>query len=213
MTAPQRFPLAWPAHRARKTAAARKAGKFSSDGRAITVAVAVDRLDGELSRLGALYPVLSTNIELRLDGRPRSGQGNPADPGACVYFTLQGKPFALACDTYGDVAQNIAALAAHLDHTRGIERHGVASAAESLQAFSALPPPSASTSPATRGWRDVLGFAATFPNGYDPADARTLIGVRFRERAGKAHPDSGGSDTAMTELNAARAAALQELEP
>lgn len=213
MTSPQRFPLAWPAHRPRKAAGARKSGKFSADGRPVTMAVAVDRLDQELNRLGALYPVLSTNVELRLDGRPRSGQGNPSDPGACVYFSLQGKPFALACDTYTDVAQNVAALAAHLDHTRGIERHGVASAAESLEAFSALPPPSGATSQATRGWRDVLGFAPTFPAGYATEDALTLIGVRYRERAGKAHPDNGGSDAAMAELNAARDAARQEVQP
>lgn len=211
MTSPQRFPLTWPAHRPRKPAFARKAGKFSADGRAITVAAAVDRLDGELSRLGAIYPVLSTNIELRLDGRPRSGQGNPADPGACVYFSLKGKPFALACDTYSDVAQNIAALAAHLDATRAIERHGVASAAETLEAFSALPPPTGATPETTRGWREILGFAANFPTGYAPEDALVLIGVRYRERAPKAHPDNGGSAAAMAELNAARDAARKEV--
>lgn len=213
MTSPQRYPLAWPAHRPRKPAYARKVGKFSADGRPVTMAVAVDRLDGELSRLGALYPVLSTNVELRLDGRPRSGQGNPTDPGACVYFSLKGKPFALACDTYSDVAQNVAALAAHLDNTRAIERHGVASAAETLEAFSALPPPSGASTPATRGWREVLGFHAGFPAGYDPTDALSLIGVRYRERAPKAHPDNGGSEAAMAELNAARDAARKEVLP
>lgn len=213
MTNPQRFPLAWPAHRPRKPSHQRRQGKFSSGGKPLSMAYAVGRLDAELQRLGAMYPVLSTNVELRLDGQPRSNQANPVDPGACVYFTLKGKPFALACDTYTKVEQNVAALAAHLDNTRGIERHGVATAAESLEAFSALPPPAGSTTLATRGWRDVLGFAASFPHGYDPADAMTLIGVRYRERAGKAHPDNGGSDAAMAELNAARDAARKEVQP
>ena len=146
---------------------------------------------------------------------PRSNQSAPADPGVCVYFTLKGKPFALACDSYTKVEQNVAALAAHLDATRAIERHGVATAAESLAAFSALPPPSSggSQSPTARGWRDVLGFAPNFPTGYDPADALTLIGLRYRERAGRTHPDNGDSDSAMAELNAARDAARKEVQP
>lgn len=215
MTAsPQRFPLVWPAHRPRTDSWRRRQGKFSAAGRPISMAQAVQRLDTELERLRAIYPLLSTNIALRLDGVPRSNQSAPADPGVCVYFTLKGKPFALACDSYTKVEQNVAALAAHLDATRAIERHGVATAAESLEAFSALPPPTAGAShPAmARGWREILGFAPNFPTGYDPADALTLIGVRYRERAGRAHPDNGGSDAVMAELNAARDAARKEVQ-
>jgi hypothetical protein len=175
------------------------------------MAVAVDRLDAELSRLGALYPVLSTNVELRLNGRPRSGQRAPDDPGACIYFSLKGKPFALACDTYRSVEQNVAALAAHLDATRAIERHGVASAAETLEAFSALPPP-ASSSARKRDWREVLGFGPDFPFGFTAIEAASLINGRFRERAKTTHPDAGGSEAAMAELTAARDAALQEVK-
>lgn len=212
MTSPQRYPLVWPANRPRTSSWDRKPGRFSADGRDITMALAVDRLDGELTRLGALYPVLSTNVELRLDGRPRSGQRAPDDPGVCVYFSLKGRPFALACDRYRTVEQNVAALAAHLDATRAIERHGVATAAETLEAFTALPPPSGSgASPAATGWRVTLGLSPTFPQGLGREDALTLIGVRYRERAAKAHPDNGGSDAAMAELNAARDAARKEV--
>lgn len=213
MTNPQRYPLAWPSHRPRTENWRRRHGKFASGGRPVSMAEAVNRLDAEIVRLGGLYPLLSTNVALRLDGVPRSGQAEPVDPGACVYFTLKGKPFALACGTYGKVSQNVAALAAHLDATRAIERHGVATAAESLEAFSSLPPPASSTTPATRTWRDVLGFAAGWPNGYDTVDALTLIGVRYRELAPKAHPDNGGSGSAMAELNAARDAARKEVQP
>lgn len=215
MTSPQRYPLAWPAHRPRTLGWKRAYGKFSSDGKSITMARAFSRLEEEIRRIGGVYALLSTNIELRLDGQPRSGRSAPEDPGVCLYFTLKGKPFALACDTYRSVEQNVAALAAHLDATRAIARHGVASAEESLSAFSALPPPSGSASASTTaaGWREILGFGPAFPAGYDQADAMTLIGVRYRERAGKAHPDNGGSDAAMSALNAARDAARKEVSP
>lgn len=209
---PQRFPLAWPAHRPRTRAWDRKPGRFSADGRDITMTVAVDRLDTELNRLGALYPILSTNVELRLDGRPRSAQRAPDDPGVCVYFSLKGKPFALACDRYRTVEQNVAALAAHLDATRAIERHGVATAAETLEAFTALPPPASAGVIVAHGWRETLGLSATFPGGLGREDALALLGVRYRERAAKAHPDNGGSDEAMAALNAARDAARREIQ-
>lgn len=211
MTSPQRFPLAWPAHRPRTSSWDRKPGRFSADGKDVTLAVAVDRLEGELGRLGALYAVLSTNVELRLDGRPRSGQRAPSDPGACVYFSLKGKPFALACDRYRSVEQNIAALAAHIEAMRAMTRHGVSTAVEALQAFTALPPPSSNAAPPVTGWRETLGLSASFPGGLCAEDALALLGVRYRERAAKAHPDNGGSDEAMAALNAARDAARREI--
>lgn len=211
MSAPGHFPLAWPPERPRTPAWKRQYGRFKADGRPVTMAVAVDRLDAELGRLGAAYPMLSSNVKLRLDGRPRSGEPRPTDPGACVYFLLKGKPFALACDSYESVEQNVAALAAHLEATRAIERHGVATAAETLEAFSALPPPSAGARP-PRTWREILGFDAAFPAGFSADEAETLISGRFRERAKAAHPDHGGSTAAMTELTAARDAALQEVK-
>lgn len=211
MTSPRRFPLQWPEHRPRTPAHRRQTGKFTADKRPITTTVAVGRLDAELQRLGGMGPTLSSDVETNLNGTPKSGR-RPADPGICLYFTLRGKPFALACDTFNQVEQNIAALAAHLDATRAIARYGVASAEETLQSFSALPPPA--TGPTTvmaKPWREILGLQPTFPGGVDQVDALSIVEGRFRDRAGKAHPDNGGSDAAMAELNAARSAARKEL--
>lgn len=210
MSAPQRFPLQWPAHRPRKLSHQRASGKFTADKKPITMAVAVGRLDAELVRLGGVNPTLSTDVETNLNGTPRSGR-SPADPGVCLYFSLKGKPIALACDTYSKVEQNVAALAAHIDATRAIARQGVATAAEMLEAFAALPPPAGSASPLLRPWREVFGLQPTFPAGVDHVDALTILNSRFRDRAGKAHPDQGGSDAAMAELTAARDAAKKEL--
>lgn len=206
-SAPQRSPLSWPAHRPRTAWSRRRPGAFRTNSQDITVAAAMDRVEAELQRLGGINALLSSNLDLRLDGRPRSGVGQPADPGVCLYFTLKAEPFALACDTYSRVAQNIAVLAAHLEATRAIERHGVASAAESLQAFSALPPPAA---PARTCW-DILGVSRQTIMDL-PERLRTItINEAWRGLSKAAHPDAGGTEAAQADLNAARTAALEEI--
>ena len=188
---PSAYPLAWPAGKPRTSPNHRKTGKFNSAGRAMTNATAADRVEAELDRLGAVYGLISSNVEVTLSGRPRSGQRVPDDPGVCVYFQLKGKPYAMACDRYTTVADNLAAIAAHIDATRAIDRHGVASAAETLTVFQALPsPPSC--------W-EILGVA--------PGAGEAAVEAAYRAQAKVAHPDSGGSTAQMAALNAARDAA------
>lgn len=214
---PTRYPLAWPAHRPRTPLAKRRASQFrtrSREGRSVplSVAEALDRIEYEMARLDATYPLISTNVEPRLDGRPRSGQAAPTDAGVCVYFNLAGKPIALACDTYFTVEGNLGAVAAHLEATRAIARHGVATAAETLQAFSALPPPGNGPAAAPqRPWRAVMGFSAGWETGEDCLDREEAVGIvqaRYRRQAqalGPEHPD-------LKDLNVARDAALKELK-
>jgi len=205
----QAYPLQWPNGRTRKPASARKLGRFNKkawnglqygDGGwrktvDISVADALKRLQEELDAIGARLPVVSTNLETRLDGLPRSGQRMPVDPGVAVYFQLAGKPHCLPCDTYQKVEHNIAAIAAHIEATRAIERHGVASVSEMFQGFAALPPPKA--------WHEILGVSAT-------ANA-DVIRCAYRALAAKRHPDRpGGSHDAMSEINQARDEGLKE---
>lgn len=207
-----RYPLAWPPHRPRTKY--RKSGKFSYTSERgykedITVPRAMDRLEEEVKRLGGTNTLLSTNVDTRLDGRPRGGMAEPADPGVCLYFTLKGKPISLPCDAYTRVAQNIAALAAHLEATRAIERHGVATGSETLQAFSALPPPSQAVIALGSGkpWREVMGFSTHFPGGgLTKADTTDLVSKRYRDLARKA------CEAELKDLNRARDAATAELE-
>ncbi|NBW06950.1 MAG: J domain-containing protein [Caulobacteraceae bacterium] len=202
--APSNYPLVWPAHRPRTKASARVKGGFVADKRSVTLAAASDKLEDQIERLGGRLPVLSSNIELRMDGRPRADRAPPADPGVCVYFELKGRPMAMACDAYTTVQQNIAAIANHIDAVRRQARYGVASAEESLQAFAALPSPSVIALGGRTAWQ-ILGIERT--------NSRRAVNAAWRDRAEIAHPDKpGGSDAAMAELNAARDAALKEID-
>lgn len=199
---PSAFPLQWPKGKPRTKHRARgafrgKSGSWSTDPvsganrwnppQNLTVAQAVARVQRELDRLGARLPVISSNLELRLDGLPRSGQRKPEDPGVAVYFRLDGEPVTLACDRYDTVEANIAAIAAHIDAMRTAERHGVGSLREMFRGFMALP------SAEAFDWRDVLGDCQT----WDEAKSK------YRELARKAHPDAGGSETEFARLSGA----------
>lgn len=194
------YPLQWPAGRPRKAARKRATfGKKVNNGhwtetKDLTVADALSRLQDELDKINARQPVVSTNLETRLDGLPRSGQAEPRDPGVALYFQLGGQPHCMPCDTYDRVADNIAAIAKHIEATRAIDRFGVASVREMFTGFQALPAPGAK-----RSWRDVLMFGPAMlpPN-------RDMVEKRYRELAKERHPDAGGNAEAMAELNQAR---------
>lgn len=205
------YPLQWPDGRARKLSSMRLDGRFNkkqhngrrNETKSLTVADALSRLQDELDRIGARYTVVSSNLETRLDGLPRSGQREPDDPGVALYFDLKGEPHCLPCDTYNRVADNIAAIAKHIEATRAIERYGVASIHEMFAGFTALPAPGQSDSAL---WWNVLRV--------EPTATEAEIQAAYRKRAAEVHPDRpGGSAVAMAELNGARDAALRARRP
>jgi hypothetical protein len=203
----QAYPLQWPAQRDRPRTrlTANFNTKTSKGQRRLTVPEAVDRLQREIDLLGAAQYVLSTNLLLRLDGWPRSGQPEPDDPGAALYIHLDGKDHCLPCDRYDRVADNIAAIAKHIEATRAIERYGVANLSEMFAGFVALPAPGAK-----RDWRDVFDLNADERSRV----SRAIIEGRYRKLAAERHPDrASGSHEAMAELNRARDEALKEIGP
>jgi hypothetical protein len=211
---PSAFPLEWPAGWPRTRYQDRERGSFSTrrirgeksypTHTQITLAEARTRLGDELDRLGARYPILSTNVELRLDGLPRSGQKEPIDPGAAVYFHLNGKPIVLACDNYQTVGANLAAIAAHIGAMRGMARWRVGRTEQLFTGYVALP----AATPAGKPWWQVLGFDGPVSGNA----AITVVEGRYRRMIREAHPDAGGSHERAAELNAAIAEARKVLE-
>jgi len=164
----------------------------------VTVPTACTRLLDQIERLGGSDPILSTNVEPTIYGLPKGGRAEPSDPGAAVYFKLQGKDRVLACDRWLSVAENIAALAAHIDAIRRVDRYGVGTMEQAFAGYDALPPPSDDNRPA---WRATLGFRP---------DSRVTVedvNLNYRTLAKK----DPSNEYRLLDLNLAREAALREL--
>lgn len=202
---PLQWPEGWPRSRGRKTGQFGKQetkvgfGGSTYKGKAdITMVDAMKRVKVELERLGvdvADDSIVSTNLKLNLSGLPRGDQGEPTDPGVAVYFQKKNGPMrVIAIDAYYRVRDNLAAIAATLEAMRSIERHGGAQILErAFTGFAALTAPG-------KNWWDVLEVR--------PDASRDVIEANFRRLAHDRHPDRGGSHDAMSDLNEARAAAL-----
>jgi len=189
------YPLQWPAGRKRTASHRRARANFST-----SFAVARDNLIAEVKRLGGRNLVISTNVPLRQDGLPYASYRKIEDEGVAVYFTLDGEQMSFACDRWDRVEHNMHAIVKTIDALRGIARWGTGDMMKAaFTGFTALPSPTAQ-----RTWREVLGVAP---------DVRDMSMVRsaYRVLASRHHPDKGGSHDAMTELNAALAAAEKEL--
>jgi len=197
MTRPsaEAYPLYWPEGWPRTPSHRRQYGKFET-----TFAKARDHAANEVHLLGGRYVVISSNIPLRRDGLPYAGQAEPSDPGIAVYFEKAGKQMVFACDRYDKTWKNLRAIGKTIEAIRGIERWGASDMLErALSAFEALPPPG-------KHWREILKL-----NGGKPT--RDQVDAQYRLLARVCHPDIGGSDAAMAELNAARDAAMKEAIP
>lgn len=190
-------PLSWPLWKPRTDPSDRKQGLFRKTGdrgwkRPLSVADARDRVLAELDRYtqtGKNWRVppdsviLSTNLRTRQDGLPYSNAKEPDDPGVAVYFELDGEAYVLACDTFDRVADNLAAIAGHIEADRRQERYGVGTARDRYAGFKALP---AAGEGSGQGWWEVLGVTM----GASDRDVKRA----YRQRLHETHPDKSDGD-------------------
>lgn len=190
------YPLSWPAGWPRtKTPQRSRFGTYTNKP---SIMKARTLLQAELDRLGARNPILSTNMELRLDGLPRSDRRPPTDTGAAIYFTLRGRKVVLACDKWSTVGDNIWAIAKHIEALRGMERWGVGNIEQAFTGYHAL---QEKTVPSC--W-ETLGIA--------PGSSEADILSAYRSRAKQAHPDAGGTAEAFAALSQAKDIALASIK-
>lgn len=192
------YPLHWPQGRPRtKVPVESRFGRrrWSMEGgcqNTLTNGRARDLVISELNALGAKSIIVSTNIRLRNDGIFYASAPEPEDSGVAVYFQLKGRQMVFACDQWRTVKENAWAIAKTIEALRGIERWGSGDMLErAFSGFLALP----SGAGATRTWREVLGVSA---------DAEfTEVRKAYIGLCKKNHPDNGGSEAAMAEINTA----------
>jgi len=179
------FPLQWPAGRKRTESYRREASNFK-----VTLGVARDELFAEIGRLGARNVVVSTNIPLRLDGKPYANTPRLDDPGVAAYFVHKGRQMCFACDRWNKVEDNMRAVAKTIDALRGVARWGTGDMLEAaFTGFTALPAPGATTK---REWWDVLECPRQ--------PSRDVLDAQYRRLRSDRHPDRGGTPEAFDEV-------------
>lgn len=180
MESTRAYPLYWPEGWSR--ASSHKVARFGDHSVAEGRRVVAD----QVRLFGGRELIISSNLELRLDGNPRSNQKQPVDRGVAIFFKRSGVDMALACDIYTTVEDNLWAICRTLDALRQIERDGSPSLINrAFKGFAALPDPN------SREWWDVLNVARTADN--------ATIRSAYLQLVRKYHPDTGdnGGDPVM----------------
>ena len=115
-------------------------------------------------------------------------------------LTLNGKSIAMPCDKWDRLADNIYAVAKHIDALRGQERWGVGSIDRAFTGYAALPDPHAK-----KHWREVLLLTST----------ATLPDIKeaYRELARLHGPDKGGDPEKWHEIQEAYEAGIEWCRP
>lgn len=198
------FPLAWPDGWPRTRPSDQKDGRYqfkrpSDRGwrEPWTFAAAREALLSELLRIADLQAaVISSNWPMNTKGHARADARRPMDEGIAIYFKRGDRQFAMACDRYTRAEENMRSLTLALEAMRQLERHGGGTMVEKAFAgFVALPPPKSH-------WA-ILGV--------EPGASASEVERAYRARVREAHPDTGGSHAAMSELNEARDKARKAL--
>lgn len=182
------YPLQWPEGFPR--AARHEAGRFKTSlSAALKNAEASLRLFGTDSGRPVTNVVMSSNYTL--------GVTSVADPGIALWFIWDGEQRCIAVDRYSRPEANLQAIHHVLEARRTELRHGtLALIRATMKGFSlALPAPGGA-------WWDVLGLK--------PTATVAEIDAAYQRLAKQRHPDAGGTNEAMAELNRARTAARKE---
>ena len=189
MTTPSQFPLQWPPYVPRSPR--RETGQFK-----VTLAAALENVRGSLRRFGTdsgravSNIILSSNVTL--------GHDKPADPGIAVWFLWEDEWRCIAVDRFTTPAANLQAIHKIIEARRAETRYGTLHMVRAaFTGFLALP------GGGVTDWRKILGL--------DGNATIAKVEEAYKAKIETAHPDKGGSNEAMTELNAARAAAKREL--
>ena len=194
------YPLQWPQGWPRTTPYARDNDhRFRSKSGRLTVGRARDQLLDELRLLGAKDIVVSSNVPTRPDGLLYGDSRYLVDdPGIAVYFKFKKKQRVMARDSFVTVAGNLRSLGLAIAGMRQMHRHGGDLMLErAFEGFLAIAPPDCK-----KPWREVFGIKPDWTG-----DITELYRAKARTR----HPDVGGSDTLMAELNVAYQEARREL--
>lgn len=183
------FPLQWPAgwHREPEP----QHSRFGEWNKKPSIYAATEKIIYEMRLFGGQDLIVSTNLKLKKDGLPYSGQKEPQDRGVAVYFFYDGAQKVIACDSFDKIGCNLWAIGKTIEAMRGIDRWGCSQIiTKAFTGFVALAEVTQET------WWQVLGVAENAKN--------DEVKTAFREKSKFYHPDiNGGDDTHFKKINEA----------
>ncbi|NUQ86291.1 MAG: J domain-containing protein [Anaerolineales bacterium] len=180
------FPLSYPVNQPRTMPQDRRDARFTTRSRGFSygpprkhsVHESARELELEIRRMGGKDMIISSNLRVKANGLPYSGQKQPDDPGVAVYFKWHKRDLVFACDKWRSVEDNLWAIVKHIEALRGQERWGVGSLDQAFAGYMQLP------DPGKREWWEVLQVAPTASN--------DEIRQAYLRLAKQYHPDAGG---------------------
>jgi hypothetical protein len=146
------YPLSYPVSQPRTEPSKRRHAAFTTrrggwsaygPSRKHSVAESARELELEIKRMGGKDMIISSNLKVKGNGLPYSGQKNPDDSGVAVYFKWKERDVVFACDRWLTVEDNLWAIVKHIEALRGQERWGVGSLDQAFAGYMALPDPDA----------------------------------------------------------------------
>lgn len=162
----------------------------------------IDDLADELERVGVDDWRLDTGARhQKRNPRYPYADANPEDPGAVVRWSMDGEQYAVACDAYSRLRDNIRSMYLYIREKRKMEDRPVETG-ESEFANARLPSGDEDSIVAERPAHVVLGVEK------DATEAEVI--EAYRARVKETHPDQDGSQAALQEVRDAKEAMLNE---
>jgi len=166
----------------------------------------IDALEAELDRLSVDDWRLSTDAshQKRNPNYPYA-DATPEDPSAVVRWTMDGEQYAVACDAYSRLRDNVRTLYLYVREKRKMEQRPVETG-ESEFANARLPPGEESDEPVSAAASEPPHELLGVPRDASPERVREA----FRREVQRAHPDHGGSEAEFRRVKDAKEAMLDE---
>lgn len=185
----------WPAEFERTPAGERQKNRRFD----VTLSQAFDDLEAELDLLDVDDFRYSFDADARkTDGRPYA-RANPDDPSFVLRWSMDGQQFAVACDRWSTLRDNVRSVGLYVREKRKMESRPVTTG-ESEFANARLP---SADDDAVAGEPPAHAILDVAPE----ADA-DVVEAAYRERIRETHPDHGGSPEAFQRVQRARDAML-----
>ncbi|WP_435147199.1 J domain-containing protein [Halobaculum sp. P14] len=168
----------------------------------VSLSDAIEDLAAQMDRLGVDDWRLSTAMDhqSRNPNYPYANQPEPDDPGVVLRWSMDGDQYAVACDAYSRVRDNLRTVGLYVAEKRKMEQRPVTTGATEFA--NARLPSGDDTVEAEPAPHAVLGV--------DPDASDDEVKRAFRERVKETHPDSGGDTEQFHRVQRAKEVMLDE---